>query len=55
MCWSVVVPVFLAVLVLFIVIRLRAADRKLGELLAEIDPPTRKPPADEDRSPQQER
>jgi hypothetical protein len=49
--WSVVVPVVLAVLV--IVIRLRAAGRKLGDLLSEVDA-TRNPPADECRSPRPE-
>lgn len=51
MCWSVVLPVILAVLVVLVVTRLRAADRKLGELLAEIDVP---PPPDEDGPPRPE-
>ena len=50
-CWSVVLPVILAVLVVLVVTRLRAADRKLGELLAEIDVP---PPPDEDGPPRPE-
>ena len=39
MYWSVVVPIVVAVLVLFVVTRFRAAGRKLDELLAEIDQP----------------
>jgi hypothetical protein len=49
-CWSVVVPIIVAVLVAFVVTRFRSAGRKLDELLAEID----EPPADEGRRPGQE-
>ncbi|HEY3710075.1 MAG TPA: hypothetical protein VGL64_11915 [Amycolatopsis sp.] len=56
MCWSVVVPIIVAVLVALVVTRFRAAGRKLDELLAEIDEPpqARKPPADEGRASGQE-